>query len=161
MNQIVSAEVGIDYNTLLVQDAKVETSYPESGNLYYCFPGGVAFLTCMDCSHALVEAWQADEIQIRPDTLRAIVVPIAVGRSGVVVNNVIDPPDEGVYVPIPEGRYALVYEIKRRDDEDYFNSTEYQEDQEAGLQGVFCRLTFVPRESVEPQVLRNSNDPDF
>ena len=161
IKQIASAEVDISYNTLLVEDPEVETSYPESGNLYDCFPGSVVFLTCSSCSHALIEVWQAEEIQIKPDTLRAIVVPFPVGKSGVVVKGLFTLEEEYLHVPIPEGRYALVYEIKRRDDEAYLNSTEYQDDQGSGLQGMFCRLTFVPQESVEPQVLRSVDDPYF
>lgn len=59
------------------------------------------------------------------------------------------------HIDISEGNYALLFELKLRDDVEYLNSPEYQENVEDGWTEEFCRLTFYPRgNAVQPEILR-------
>jgi hypothetical protein len=93
-----------------------------------------------------MEVWLADEVQVQEDTRWAVVVPFAVGRSGIEIDSAISP--EPFQVAIPEGCYALLYELKLRDkDKAYYKSMWAKIDRGNGnLQGAFCRLTFIPKE---------------
>lgn len=160
---ITSFEIGVSYSTLVVwEPSNRENIYylEERGAPGFAWEvGNVNFDTFGDCSHAFIEVWQADEVSLRPDTLRAILVPFSVGRSGVLVTSILSPENEEVRVPIPQGAYALMFEMKLRDDEAYFNSSWYQDDLDTSLRGVWCRLTFIPKESVEPEILREEAEP--
>jgi hypothetical protein len=51
--------------------------------------------------------------------------------------------------------FALVFEIKLRNDPEYLNSSQYREDVDQGFTQECCHLTFYPREEpVQPEVLR-------
>ncbi|WNZ26897.1 hypothetical protein HJG54_34260 [Leptolyngbya sp. NK1-12] len=98
-----------------------------------------------------IEVWLADHASIQEDTIRAIVVPFSVGSSGTVaVQSVIDRPGSSL-VSIPEGNYALVFEAGVR--AEYRQDPAYQ-GRKAALLPSWCRLTFIPQESVQPEILR-------
>jgi hypothetical protein len=105
-----------------------------------------------ECFGAHVEVWEADEISLHPDTIRAIVLPFTITKGGLVVS--------GLYgneqtVPFTPGNYALVMEMKPRNDDEYLNSQEYQEDMDGGHMKVWCHLTMVPKEEpVQPEILQ-------
>jgi hypothetical protein len=146
--QLAAFEVPIDRNFFDVRDP--ETGGPpmdlDFGDVYSFVDGYAHFQTCMNCSHALMEVWLADEVQVQEDTRWAVVVPFAVGRSGIEIDSAISP--EPFQVAIPEGCYALLYELKLRDkDKAYYKSMWAKIDRGNGnLQGAFCRLTFIPKE---------------
>ncbi len=104
----------------------------------------------------IIEVWVAElseQISILPETLRAILLPFSVGKQGIKIGNFI----EGVEVSvlIPEGNYALLFELKLRNDVEYLNSPEYQKNTAGGFTDEWCRLTFYPKENaVQPEILR-------
>lgn len=112
----------------------------------------VQLFSQVDCTHAIVEVHLKEEMMLAPDSTRAIWLPFPVSKQGVVVADVIGSSE--VPIPIPEGHYGLLFELKPRDDPEYLNSPEYQEDLEGSFMQIWCRLTFVPQESVEPAILR-------
>ncbi len=119
-------------------------------------PEGVVFSTLGDCLWIIVEVWLAESIEqvsLRPDTIRAIVVPFTVDSQGVTVTHLYGMSREGIR--FVEGNYALLFEIKLRDDAEYINSTEYQEIVDGGFSHEQCKLTFIPKEEpVQPEILR-------
>ena len=160
---VTSFEIAVFYGTLVVWEPshRENISYLEERQApgFAWEAGNVNFDTFGECSHAFIEVCQADEVSLKLDTLRAILVPFSVVQSGVLVTSILFPKNEEVRVPIPEGSYALVFEMKLRDDEAYFNSSWYQYDLITSLRGVWCRLTFIPKESVEPEILREEVEP--
>jgi Competence protein J (ComJ) len=119
-------------------------------------PEGVVFSTLGDCLWIIVEVWLAESVEqvsLRPDTIRAIVVPFTIDDKGVTVTHLYGSSLGGICSG--EGNYALLFEIKLRDDAEYINSAEYQEMVEEGLSQEQCRLTFIRREEpVQPEILR-------
>jgi hypothetical protein len=99
----------------------------------------------------LFEVHLADQIEMTPDSTRAILLPFTVGKQGIYVSDAVG---NFVDVSIPEGHYALLFELKPRDDPEYLNSAEYQSYLETRFIQIWCRLTFVPQEVVEPAILR-------
>ena len=119
-------------------------------------PGSLYFSTLGDCMWITIEVWVAessDEIHLRPETVRAILVPFSVDRGGVKITHTLGLVEGHVY--ISEGNYALLFELQLRDDVGYLNSPKYQENVEGGFTEEWCHLTFYPREnSVQPEILR-------
>jgi hypothetical protein len=76
----------------------------------------------VECYKAHVEIWEADEVSLLPDTIRAIVLPLTIMEGGLVVSECM--------VAFSPGNYALVMEIKPRDDDEYLSSQKYLEDME-------------------------------
>ena len=164
MIKIASFELVICYSALAIWDPSInKKGFLESlaqhqiqgftwilGNVNYevnIFDGEVGF--------AFIEVLQAESVSVQDDSVRAILVPFAVGNSGVVFAS---PTVENVRVIVPEGNYALVFEIKLRNDAEYLNSSRYQEDLETSLQSIWCRFTFIPQENVEPEILRADDE---
>jgi hypothetical protein len=106
----------------------------------------------LEACGGLFEVYLANQIEVASDSTRAVLVPFTVGERGINVSDVV-----GSYVdiPIPKGHYALLFELKPRDDIEYLNSEQYQCNIEAGFIELFCRLTFVLQESVVSEVLRS------
>ncbi len=101
-------------------------------------PGTVSFGTLGDLGSLRVEVRVADELDVLPDAVRAIVVPFAVsppGRVGL-SDTAID-----VTTHVPPGEYALLCEMG------YLSK-------EKGEEAEWCRLTFVPSRNVQPEILR-------
>ena len=169
MTKIKSFELSVSYSTVAVFDPSapgLDDGFflyfrgEHEGQGFAWNPGNFNFRTFMndEFSSAFIEVWLADEISLMPDSVRAILVPFSVGKSGIVINS-----DMDEEVPVPEGNYALVFEMKLRDDEEYFKSPRYQTDLETSQRSVWCRLTFIPKESVEPEILREDAglSPDY
>lgn len=123
---------------------------------FSALPGSLYFSTFGECHWITVEVWvvqPSDEISVRPETVRAILLPFLVDTKGITIFDTIGTV-EG-HIDISEGNYALLFELKLRDDVEYLNSPQYQKDVEDGWTEEFCRLTFYPREnSVQPEILR-------
>lgn len=113
-------------------------------------PFSVSFRTIGSDDECDIEIWDASEISIQPNAVRAIVVPFSVPMSGsIVITNGLRSPEHELKLPSDE--YALVFEYGLR--EAYWQNPDYQE-----LYALFiptwCRLTFILDRSVEPQILR-------
>jgi hypothetical protein len=148
MKLLATFEMLIDHNSFDVIDPEV--GGPPSDlyfeDWYSVVAGYANFCTCVNCSHALIEVWLADEIQVREDTRWAVVIPFAVGKSGVKIDSLAPEPFQ---VAVPEGHYALLYELKLRDkDKAYYESMWAEVDRRDpnNSQDAFCRLTFIPKE---------------
>jgi hypothetical protein len=106
---------------------------------YEFAPGEAIFLTCGEYSNlAWVEVWLTDKVEVGSDARYAVVIPFDVGESGIHVDL-----NAQIPVKISAGKYALLYELKFRDEESNY---------ELGS-GAFCRLTFIRQESVEAREL--------
>lgn len=118
--------------------------------------GSLHFSTFGECAWTTIEVWVAeelDEISVKPETVRAILLPFSVDRKGIKITHQLGSVEGHVY--IPEGNYALLFELKLRDDIDYLNSPQYQQNVEDRWTEEWCCLTFYPRENViQPEVLR-------
>jgi hypothetical protein len=110
-----------------------------------------------ECCGAQVEVWEADEISLLPSTIRAMVLPFTITEGELVVSDL--SVGNAQMITFAPGHYALVMEMKPRDDDEYLNSQEYQEDIEAGFIQAWCRLTLIPKqELVQPEILRTDNE---
>lgn len=126
-------------------------------------PGSYNLQTFTRCFNLTVEVWLADqeeEIQIRPDSLRAILLPFWVPATGLMID------DEEMRVrqriELAEGEYAMLYELKLRNDQEYLESEQYQDDVDGGFTEESCYLTFYPRtEPVQPEILRLETSSSF
>ena len=164
MKKIVTSNISPDNHGFRVFDADITdittTYHHVTDELvkqgFSAQPGSFNFYTFGECMGFIIEVWVAElseQISILPETLRAILLPFSVGKQGIIVGDFI----AGVEVPvlIPEGNYALLFELKLRDDVEYLNSPEYQKNAARGFTDEWCRLTFSPRENaVEPEILR-------
>ncbi len=101
-------------------------------------PGTVSFSTLGDLGILRVEMQVGDELGVRPDAVRAIVVPFAVSPPGRVE---LSDTATDVITHVAPGEYALLCEMG------YLS-------QEPGEEAEWCRLTFVPRGNVRPEILR-------
>ena len=99
-------------------------------------PGSVSFGTLVDSYPLRVEVRYATEIDLIPNTIRAIVVPFIVPTSGRLgLSDMV----QVVETTMPPGPYALAFETGFRtgDPED----------------GTWVRLSFIPQEAVEASIL--------
>lgn len=119
-------------------------------------PGSYNIQTFTRCTNLTIEVWLADkqeEITLREDSLRAILLPFWVPATGLMIDEFEQ--RERHRFAIPEGEYAMLYELKLRDDQEYLESEQYQDDVDCGLTEESCYLTFYPRtEPVQPEILR-------
>ena len=162
MKKIATFDMYPDTRRFRVFDAEISdkiTTYHSAESFEQGFsarPGSFNFSTFGECMGIIIEVWVADlpdQISVIPETLRAILLPFSVGKHGIIVGDFI----AGVEVPvlIPEGNYALLFELKLRDDVEYLNSPEYQENAAGGWTEQWCRLTFYPKENaIQPEILR-------
>lgn len=142
---VASFEACVPYSFLAVYDADLERPFNDwtERHCHQGFSwreGSVSFVTLASLG-IKGEVWLAEEVQLLPQTQRAIQVPFTVPPSGRVG---ID--DE--IVPIPPGLYLLVFENGLRDD---------IEDQQKGLGDTWCRLSFMPSTSPLPRILRETS----
>lgn len=158
---LASFKLGICYSQIAVYDPDIENPFNDwtqqhGAQGFTWRPGSVSFGMIGPFPDLIVEVWQADEITLRPETIRAILVPFVVGKSGVAVSGL---DDLGKIVQIPEGKYALYFEIRFQSEDEYKNDPEYEEDYaDLGLLPMWCRLTFIPRESVQAEILRSDSE---
>jgi hypothetical protein len=115
------------------------------------------------CFNLTVEVWLADkaeEIQIRDDSLRAILLPFWVPAIGLMVDDF--ERREQHRIELAEGEYAMLYELKLRNEQEYLESEQYQDDVDGGITEESCYLTFYPRtEPVQPEILRLETSSSF
>lgn len=163
MQKIATCEMYPDYSTIRIWDASVD-----KGETYHQVTaqtlaqgfsrrsGSYNFSTLADCMGLTIEVWLADEldeIYLRPDTVRAIMVPFLVSGCGIMIGNIMQSVE--MLVPMTRSSYALTFEVKLRNDQEYLKSPEYLENVECGFTQEWCYLTFYPRaEPVQPQILR-------
>ena len=85
-----------------------------------------------------VEVLLADDLDVAPDAARAIAVPFGVSAAGRVgLRDIADV----ATTHIPPGQYTLLSEMG------YLNRKE-------GEEAEWCRLTFVAKRGVQPEILR-------
>lgn len=167
MKKIATFDMYPDTRRFRVFDAEISdkiTTYHTAESFYQGFsarPGSFNFSTFGECIGIIIEVWAAklsEQISLLPETLRAILLPFSVGKQGIKVGNFIEGVEEPV--SIPEGNYALLFELKLRDDVEYLNSPEYQENAGGGWTEEWCRLTFYPKENaVQAEILRLDTEP--
>jgi hypothetical protein len=170
MNFIASCKVNVQYFLLSVIDTakpEIEGFFsfqgPQQCQGFAWMPGEVNFLVS-DADgalmNALVEVYLSDRIELCSDTFRAIQVPFSVGDAGISIFNdgkiiagkaTQSPTWRNIIISVPPGNYALVCEVKFRDDDGFVEGHEYPG---SYLRDVWCRLTFVPQENPEPAILR-------
>jgi hypothetical protein len=96
---------------------------------------------------------QEEEITLREDSLRAILLPFWVPATGLMIDDS-DMLDQQ-RIGLPEGEYAMLFELKLRNDQEYLESERYQKYVDCGLTEESCYLTFYPRtKPVQPEILR-------
>ena len=143
--------LSIDYSTLAVFDPAPETAAylrPRPQHMAQGFrwrAGHVDFSTLEDVGPARVVVRGAAAVRVRPDTVRAILVPFTVPPTGTIIVGTIFEGDDSGPVKVPPGEYALLYE------------TAWDDTLETGadtIRGMWCDLTFIPARSVEPAILR-------
>jgi hypothetical protein len=101
-------------------------------------PGTVSFSTLGDLGTLRVEVLVGGDLGVRPDAVRASVVPFSVSPPGLV--ELSDTANEET-TQVGPGEYALLCEMG------------YSSKQK-GREAEWCRLTFVPDGDVRPEVLR-------
>jgi hypothetical protein len=165
MRKLASFEILIYYSQFDVRDIRGENDLCISdlnaqhfGQGFAWAPGIVTFMTVGECSSAYIEVCTATTINLEPTSTRAIVLPFSVSASGVKVVPFMSNPTEEIQVPIPTGNYALLFELKLRDDNEYFEGSRYLTDLNTSQQSVWCRLTFIPQEHTEPEILRSDDE---
>jgi hypothetical protein len=120
-------------------------------------PGSYNFYTLTECKNLLIEIQLADlqdEIVVSHDTVRAIMVPYSISKSGIVVSDLLGVVEE--LIQLPEGKYALVFEIRVQNNEVLLSSLQTQNNNELDfLENQCCILSFYPRTAlVESEILR-------
>lgn len=118
----------------------------------------INFSTLGDCTRMTIEVWYADSsenICLREDSIRAILVPFSVGgwwKIGDFRGHM------EVSLSTHPGHHALLFEIKLRDDDEYLHSSQYQKDVDGGFSEEWCYLTVYRRserdEPIQPEILR-------
>lgn len=130
-------ELVITYGTIAVFDPSLSDPFNDWADEHITQgfswrPESVSFRT-LDSGRSQVKVQRADDIQLDPNTQRAILVPFSVGSSGLIEVASIS---EGQQVNIPEGKYGLLFETGYSDDI------------------MWCHFTFVPDENAEARILR-------
>jgi hypothetical protein len=159
MPKLASFGLTLDYSQICIYDPILEfpgndwdDRHVEQGFTWR--PFSVSFRTFGSDDDCEVEIWDASEISIQPNAVRAIVVPFSASMSGsVAITSALHTPKLELKL-IPD-EYALVFEYGLR--EEYWQNPEYQEPY-ALFVPTWCRLTFIPDRSVEPQILRADSD---
>lgn len=117
----------------------------------------INFSTLGDCMKMTIEiryADESDEIVIRDETIRAILVPFSLKSGWIKICDSMRHIE--LSISNRPGNYALLCEIKFRDDEEYLKSSEYEE---SGMTEEYCYLTFFRREEIpESEILRVDRD---
>lgn len=113
--------------------------------------GSVSFNMLNSCTSSAVEIFLKEEINLKSDTVRSILVPFSVTSSeGIAITNTL-PVERYEIVLIPAGDYALVFETGFQ--EQYRNDQEYQ-GRFSTLLPTWCRFTFVLIKNIQPEILK-------
>lgn len=119
-------------------------------------PGSYNFYPFTYCMHLSIEVWLADpqdEVVLNPNTVRAIMVPYSVPKAGVKISDLLTLVEE--LTPIPEGDYALVFELWPEDEQASLDRSSDQDYSEYGFENEYSTLTFYPSTTpVMPEILR-------
>jgi hypothetical protein len=163
MRKITRLDLSPEYSILQVYNANLEDDYvyhlitnQTMDQGFSGFSESYNFYSLGDCFNLSIEIWLADEqesIVLKSDTVRALMVPFSSSESGIKIANTGRTSE--YLVQIPKGEYALVFEIKLRNDNEYLNSESYRSNVAAGFSEECCYLTFYHREEpVQPELLR-------
>jgi hypothetical protein len=168
MDKIISLELYPYNSVLLVYDAALNFSHLNHASEHIFtqgfsgHPRSYKFFTLGDCQNLKVKVLQpsidsdSSEIVLRQDTVRALIVPFSVSdsQSGILISHILGGVEVHCWLR-GNTEYALVFEIKLRDDASYLSGAEYQQDIEGGFTQECCYLTFYPVETpVQPAILR-------
>ncbi|WNZ21572.1 hypothetical protein HJG54_00930 [Leptolyngbya sp. NK1-12] len=147
---------------IAVYDTAIEDFYVEWNDQHYAqgflwLPGHVEFNTLGQTGLVMVEVWQADQIQISPNVVRAILVPFTVSDSGEIR---VAGDDLGDPIPLAQGEYALIFEIRFQNQAELERDPGYEQgDEEYDLLPEWCRFTFVPQvQTVQAEILRADSE---
>jgi hypothetical protein len=126
------------------------------GQGYTLFPNRVEFYPLRNAQKISLEAWCAGEINLHPDSVRAIAVPFEVLQDG-----------SGAFIPdgqgsgyglaqtLAPGSYTLVFEVRLRDNSEYLSDRHCQENISLDSTEEYCCLTFIPTtQPITPEILR-------
>ena len=106
-----------------------------------------------------LKIYHSRQLDIQPETTRAIVVPFTVPEEGYIeITGDLDV----TRLDIPTGQYQLLFELRQLTQDEIFTTEKYsnfrrleQEDGEIIELPELCTLTFIPTaERVEPKLLR-------
>jgi Competence protein J (ComJ) len=111
-------------------------------------PQSVSFLVFED-GDVSVEVHVEQEVSLRVDALRAIVVPFEVPHHNEVEISGIYEKSNRV-VQIQEGKYALVFQLG-------YKGTGSRNAKEQDIQ-IWCTVSFIPCDSVQPLILKRDAD---
>jgi hypothetical protein len=131
--------VPIIYSILAVDDAGLHETYnawrqQHIDQGFSWRPGSVSFRTLRDVGNQKVTVRRANQINVRPDAQRVILVPFTVSPPGRIgISDLM----EDQFINMPGGSYSLLFETGYDDDGD-----------------IWCDLTFVPGAPATAQVLR-------
>jgi hypothetical protein len=162
MQKITNLELYPDYAVFRIFDASLD--YQDTCGMsdllftqgFTWRPGSYNLGTFTRCSNLTMEVWLADKLEkitLRDDSLRAILLPFWVPATGLMIDD-FEQRQQHRFA-IPEGEYAMLYQLKLRNDQEYLESEKYQEDVDGGFTEESCYLTFYPRkEPVQPEILR-------
>ena len=135
----VMLDMPIFYSALAVTDGEPGEAYnrwqrQHVGQGFAWRPGSVSFATLEDAGDQRVEVQFANEVSLRPDAERAILVPFTVSASEHIgISNMV----EDQFLEVPAGKYALVFQTGYGDN---------------GI--LWSTLTFVPENNCEAEILR-------
>jgi len=119
-------------------------------------PGSYNFYPFTECMQLSIEVWLADPedpVVLKPNTVRAIMVPYSVPQAGVKISDLLTVVEE--LILIPEGGYALVFELWPEDEQAALERSSDQDYSEYGFENEYSTLTFYPRTTpVLPEILR-------
>jgi hypothetical protein len=136
-------DFSILYSQLIVSDpitAPVSNDWQERhvAQGFAWRPGTVSFGTLGDVGTLRVEVLIGAELEVRPEAVRATVVPFSVSPTGLV--EISDTANEETTSVAP-GEYALLCEMG-------------YPSERRGQEAEWCRLTFIPGGDVRPEILR-------
>lgn len=156
MQLLTSFKLYSSYSCLEVYDLSCEhpiyeRTQQELEQGFSLYPGGVFFDLLIDNGDVDIEIWQADDISTTLQAKRVIIVPFTVGSAAQIEVSVLV---DGQAVSVPEGSYALVYETGYNDED-----IEYNDAGQVMFVNTWCRFSFIPRKSVQVQVLRSEPVP--
>ena len=115
-------------------------------------PGSVSFETLVESGNVQVEVQQAKEINLKPQIQRAIRVPFSIDASGIVeVASTVSEPRAHIF-NLPEGSYVLIFETGYLPSLEANGNTD-EEDEEYYEPPTWCRLTFIPSDSTQAEIL--------
>jgi len=115
----------------------------------------VCFATLGD-GRIQVEVQQSNDFSLAVGTIRAIRVPFSVSDAALVdIESPIS--DDTNLIPVSTGSYALFYETGYLTNQEVDNKEE-GEDREYYERTMWCRLTFIPNDSVQAEILVADED---